>query len=225
MRPPTEDAARRSSRTTFAAVVLLGAGALGLALRSPLAVAFAPARTAAPAPAASAADRWPQFRGNPALTGEAAGKLPDTLKVLWTVEAGESIESSAAIADGTVYVGVHPGDLLAVDLEKGTVRWKYPIPGDGIGESSPAVADGIVYVGDLGGTVHAVDAASGKGLWTYKTGKEIKSSPVVTEGKVLIGSYDGHLYAFDQKSGKLAWKLETEGPVHATAASSTASAT
>ena len=44
------------------------------------------------------ADAWPQFRGNPRLTGVAASTPPATLKVLWTYEAGDSIDSSAAIA-------------------------------------------------------------------------------------------------------------------------------
>ena len=42
-----------------------------------------------------AADEWPQFRGNPQLTGVTNATLPGTLKVLWTYEAGEPIESSA----------------------------------------------------------------------------------------------------------------------------------
>src|SRR5215467_7306175 len=37
------------------------------------------------------ADDWPQFRGNPSLTGIAASPVPKTLKLLWTFEAGESI--------------------------------------------------------------------------------------------------------------------------------------
>src|SRR5271157_343958 len=52
-----------------------------------------------------AADDWPQFRGNPQLTGVATGSVPANLKLLWTYDAGESIESSAAISGGTVYVG------------------------------------------------------------------------------------------------------------------------
>ena len=47
------------------------------------------------------AQDWPQFRGNPRLTGIAASPAPKPpLKVLWTWEAGDSIESSAAVADG-----------------------------------------------------------------------------------------------------------------------------
>src|SRR5262245_10977366 len=76
---------------------------------------------AAQAPSAS----WPQFRGNPHLTGVAPAALPDTLRLKWTYEAGESIESSAAIVDGTVYVGSSKGELIAIDLETGKLRWKY----------------------------------------------------------------------------------------------------
>ncbi len=48
-------------------------------------------------------DRWPQFRGSPNLLGTTQATLPAQLKVQWTYEAGDAIESSAAIVDGVVY--------------------------------------------------------------------------------------------------------------------------
>ena len=162
------------------------------------------------------ADSWPQFRGSAALLGTSAATLPPTLKLLWTYEAGDSIESSAAIVDGVVYVGSQTGDLHAVNLSDGSLKWKYKASPDGIGESSPAVAGGLVYIGDTSGTVHAVDVATGKAAWTFKTGGEVKSSPVVSGDLLLIGSYDSHLYGLAAKTGKLAWKAKTEGYVHAT---------
>ncbi len=164
----------------------------------------------------TSADHWPQFRGNLQLTGISLTAVPRDLKLLWTYEAGELIESSAAIQDGTVYVGSQKGELVALDLQSGSVRWKYNTK-DPVGESSPAVAGGIVYVGDLVGTVHAVSASDGSGLWTFKTGAEVKSSPVVIGDKVLIGSYDGHLYCLSARGGSLVWKVKTDGPVHCTA--------
>jgi len=150
----------------------------------------------------SAAADWPQFRGNPRLTGVAAGNVPAAMKLIWTYEAGAPIESSAAISGGTVYVGSEPGDLLAVDLQTGKLKWKYRAS-DSIGESSPAVAAGTVYIGDLGGVLHAVDAATGKGLWMFKTEGEIRSSS---------------LYCLSRRDGKLLWKVETGNFVHATPA-------
>ena len=46
-----------------------------------------------------AADEWPQFRNDPSLTGVSASPVPKTLKLLWTFDAGDSIESSAAISE------------------------------------------------------------------------------------------------------------------------------
>jgi eukaryotic-like serine/threonine-protein kinase len=170
----------------------------------------------APLSAQAPADAWPQFRGSPPLHGTTNATLPPALKLLWTYDAGESIESSAAIAEGVVYVGSQSGDLHAVNLADGTLKWKYKASPDGIGESSPAVALGMVFIGDLAGIVHAVDAANGKAVWTFKTDGEVKSSPVVSGDKVLVGSYDSNLYALVARTGALVWKAKTEGYVHAT---------
>src|SRR5205814_4724475 len=134
-------------------------------------------------------DNWSQFRGNHQLTGVSQSSIPSSLKPLWTFEAGDSIESSAAIVGGTVFVGSQKGELVALSLENGAVYWKYST-GSPIGESSPSYSNGVVYIGDLGGVLHAVNAPDGKGLWTFKANNEIKSSPVVIGDRVLIGSYD-----------------------------------
>jgi outer membrane protein assembly factor BamB len=160
-------------------------------------------------------DEWAQFRGHPQLNGVAVSALPENLKLLWTHEAGDSIESSAAIVDGAIYVGSQSGDLIALDLATGATRWKYRAQ-EGIGESSPAVRDGVVYVGDLSGTFHAVAARDGKSIWKFKTGAEIKSSPVVAGDKILFGSYDGNLYCLGAGTGAVHWKFLTGGYVHCT---------
>jgi outer membrane protein assembly factor BamB len=161
------------------------------------------------------AENWAQFRGNQQLTGVSQSNVPTSLKQLWTYEAGESIESSAAIVGGTVFVGSQKGELVALSLDNGSVYWKYST-GAPIGESSPAYSGGVVYIGDLGGTLHAVNAPDGKQLWTAKTGSEIKSSPVVVGDRVLIGSYDEHLYCVSARNGSVLWKFKTNGPVHST---------
>ena len=161
------------------------------------------------------ADNWSQFRGNHSLTGVSQSDVPQSLKTLWTYEAGDSIESSAAIVGGTVFVGSQKGELTALNLDNGAVYWKYAIDSP-IGESSPAFSNGVVYVGDLGGWLHAVNASTGKKIWAFKAGNEIKSSPVVVGDRVLIGSYDQHLYCVSTNNGSLVWKFRTNGPVHST---------
>ena len=83
------------------------------------------------------ADNWSQFRGNQQLTGVSQSRVPDSLKQLWTYDAGDSIESSAAIVGSTVFVGSQKGELVALSLDNGSVYWKFST-GSPIGESSPA---------------------------------------------------------------------------------------
>jgi eukaryotic-like serine/threonine-protein kinase len=161
------------------------------------------------------ADNWAQFRGNPRLTGVSGSTVPDSLKQIWTYEAGDSIESSAAIVGGTVLIGSQKGELVSLSLDNGQVYWKYST-GAPIGESSPAYGNGVVYIGDLSGVLHAVNAPDGKRLWTFKSGNEIKSSPVVVGDRVLIGSYDENLYCLSTRNGSVLWKVKTNGPVHST---------
>ncbi|HEX5081788.1 MAG TPA: PQQ-binding-like beta-propeller repeat protein, partial [Blastocatellia bacterium] len=168
-----------------------------------------------PTPYFQSADAWPQFRGNYSNTGVSPSQPPAELKLLWTYDAGDIIESSAAIAGGVVYVGTAKSALVAVDLQNGGLKWSYKTP-DAIGESSPAVGAGMVFVGDLSGVFHAVDAGAGRGVWSYKTGAEIKSSPVIVGDRVLIGSYDGALYCFNARDGKTIWSFKTDNYVHCT---------
>ena len=161
------------------------------------------------------ANNWSQFRGNSQLTGVSSSTVPDSLKQIWTYEAGDSIESSAAIVGGTVLVGSQKGELVSLSLDNGQVYWKYST-GAPIGESSPAYGNGVVYIGDLSGVLHAVNAPDGKRLWTFKSGNEIKSSPVVVGDRVLIGSYDENLYCLSTRNGSVLWKVKTNGPVHST---------
>src|SRR4030095_3405829 len=127
------------------------------------------------------------YLGNAHLTAIAAVAPPASLSVKWTYDAGDAIDSSPAIADNVVYIGSAKGELLAIDLASGSLRWKYTT-GSSIGESSPAVSADAVFVGDLDGMVHAVNIRDGSRLWTVKTAGEIKSSPTLAEDLVLIGS-------------------------------------
>ena len=52
---------------------------------------------------------WPMFRGDSRLWGISDTALPDSLKLRWTYQAKESIESSAAIVDGIAYVARQTG--------------------------------------------------------------------------------------------------------------------
>ena len=157
---------------------------------------------------------WTSFRGNPQLTGVADSLLPDNPQLLWTFQAADMIESTAAIVDGTVYVGALDGILYAIDAQTGEKRWTYQA--NSSIKASPAIHDGVVYFGDGDGVFHAVDINTKKMKWQFSTEGEIISSANFAGDRVLFGSYDGFLYCLNRGSGELVWKFETEGYVHGT---------
>lgn len=157
---------------------------------------------------------WASFRGNPQLTGVAASQLPDNPQLLWTFQAGDMIESTAAVVDGTVYIGALDGSLYAIDAQTGEKRWTYQA--NGPIKASPAIHDGVAYFGDGDGVFHAVDISTHKMKWQFKTEGEIISSANLAGNRVLFGSYDGFLYCLNRENGERVWKFETEGYVHGT---------
>jgi len=133
----------------------------------------------------------------------------ETGKQNWCHSFGTSwVESSAAVIDGTVYVG--SSDLQrvkAIDAATGELKWDFLTEGDPW--SSPAVSYGVVYIGSTKGYLYALDAVTGAHLWNVKTGKSLDasahepvrfdggvvSSPMVVDGVVYFGGLDGKLYA------------------------------
>lgn len=158
------------------------------------------------------ASSWPMFRGDGQLTGVAKAELPDKPALRWRFRAPEEIESTAAIADGVVYVGCGDGVLYALGLSDGAVKWKYATSSRIL--SSPTVAGGVVYFGDEDGVFHAVSANTGERRWTFETDGEIISSANVFADKVVFGSYDEQLYCLAAADGVLLWKHPTAGRVH-----------
>ena len=157
---------------------------------------------------------WTSFRGDPQLTGVSGSQLPDDPQLLWTFQAGDMIESTAAVVDGTVYVGALDGVLYAINAETGEKRWTYQT--NSSIKASPAIHNGVVYFGDSDGVFHAVNINTHDIKWQFRTEGEIISSANLAGDRVLFGSYDGFLYCLNSESGELVWKYETEGYVHGT---------
>ena len=157
---------------------------------------------------------WSSFRGNPQLTGVSDSELSENLRLLWTFQAADMIESTIAVVDGTAYVGALDGFLYAIDAQTGEKRWTYQTSGSI--KASPSVDKGVIYFGDSEGVFHAVDIASQHTKWQFRTEGEIISSANFVDDRVLFGSYDGFLYCLNRENGELIWKFETEGYVHGT---------
>ena len=125
--------------------------------------------------------------------------------------------SSPAIWNGAVYFGSGDGNVYALDMESGKLRWKFTT-GDVV-HASPAISDGVLFIGSWDSYFYAIDAARGKEKWRFKTGEDpdihnqvgIQSSAAVAQGVVYFGCRDSNFYAVDARSGKQKWVFNNKG--------------
>lgn len=122
-----------------------------------------------------------------------------TGKLRWSFTTGLAgnvqppVESSPAVANGTVYVGSDYGAVYALDAATGHLRWSSLTQGGVV--SSPVVAGNVVYVGSEDDNVYALDTVTGHLVWSYHTGDIVVASPAVAGGIAYAASDDGKLYA------------------------------
>ncbi len=122
--------------------------------------------------------------------------------------------SSPVVAEGAVYFGSGDGNLYAVDVASGELRWKFQT-GDVV-HASPAYADGVLYFGSWDSYFYAVEAATGKEKWRFHGGEDpvlhnqvgFQSSPAVAHGVVYTGCRDAQLHALDAATGKEKWHFD-----------------
>ena len=129
---------------------------------------------------------------------------------LWVLKLPSFGSGSApALApDGTIYLGLFDGTLLAV-TPQGRVKWKFKA-GREI-KSSPAIADdGTIYFGSRDRKFYALTPA-GKLKWTFPTDAWVDSSPAIgIDGTVYFGSWDKAFYALNP-DGTERWRHHSGG--------------
>jgi eukaryotic-like serine/threonine-protein kinase len=125
-----------------------------------------------------------------------------------------SIQSSAGVAEGIVFVGARDGFFYALDASTGALRWRSNHEVSWV-NSSPAVVDGTVYIGSSDAHfVQALDATTGKEHWKARTIGAVWSSPAVTERYVYWGDGSGRIYVADRATGGELSVFVTGAQVH-----------
>ncbi len=170
-----------------------------------------------------------QFHGDPLLTDELVITPSDgppgsavyafdraTGRLVWKTDV-DGLETDLQ-RHGESAIGVTSGgDLIALDLTRGEVRWRFTPPGS-TGRrdrrSTPALLAERVFYGASDGRVYALAAESGEQLWDRDLGSPV-STPVRAIGEhLLVGVRASKLFQLDSRSGEVLAELVTPEPPH-----------
>jgi outer membrane protein assembly factor BamB len=163
----------------------------------------------------ASAEDWPVVRGNPSGTAVAAGKLPDTLEVLWTYKTGESagFDATPVIANGVVYIGDSNGTVHAVNLATGKAVWTKSFEGSSGFSAGGAIQLDRLYIADMSGVARCLDIRDGSEKWQIKLESEVHAGPTPIEGAILFTTEAGTLTSHDLSNGEKKWEFKIDAPL------------
>jgi outer membrane protein assembly factor BamB len=98
------------------------------------------------------------------------------------------------------------GEIVAVELDSGKVRWRKEVPGGVL--ASVAVKAGMALFTATDGKVRAWDAFSGQERWIYDAKAPFFAGPAVTATTVYVADLKGVVHALNLADGKEQWRLD-----------------
>lgn len=122
------------------------------------------------------------------------------LRPAWIAQTGiaTTFQATPLVADGTLYLGVPGGHVVALDAATGEERWRYEHPAPnrkvccGLTNRGVALGYGKVFVATPDAKLVALDRGSGAALWTTPLSGDdtvlgAAMAPLVAAGKVFVG--------------------------------------
>jgi outer membrane protein assembly factor BamB len=98
------------------------------------------------------------------------------------------------------------GEVVAVELDTGKVRWRRDVPGGVL--SAVAVRSGLAIFTATDGKLRAWDALTGAERWTYDGKAPFFAGPAVTKTTVYAADLKGIVHALNLADGKRQWQLD-----------------
>jgi outer membrane protein assembly factor BamB len=110
-----------------------------------------------------------------------------------------------------LYMASVDGEIAAIDLPSGAVRWNV--------NSKERIMSGVVvgprnlYVGNESGYLVAFDRETGQERWSLSLLSELLSPVAIAPGRVIVRTVDGKISAVNSENGEKLWNYEREVPV------------
>lgn len=146
-----------------------------------------------------------------------------TGKTIWERHVNGAVKAAPAYADGIVYIGDYSGEMTALRVRDGSIKWQTGSQGTSFGRTgqfyaTAAVAFGRVYAGNTDGRMYSFDQRTGRLAWSHSTSNYVYAGAVAartpdTQPTIYFGSYDGSFYALDARTGDERWSQHNLGSI------------
>lgn len=103
-------------------------------------------------------------------------------------------------------LGVAKGEVVAVNLADGNIRWRKDVPAGVVG--TPAATEKLVVFAATDGKVRAWDLAAGKIKWTYAGKAPFFAGPALSSDAAYVADLKGVVQAIHLADGKPLWTLD-----------------
>ncbi|MUH72361.1 outer membrane protein assembly factor BamB [Psychrosphaera haliotis] len=155
----------------------------------------------------------PTIESGGVLVGTATGKLQvmllDQGLLAWDAQIAVvkgttelerliDVDSKPIVVGPDAYMIAYNGNLAAVDIQSGRVKWKREYSS----YRNLTLDTGIIYLTDAKGFVTAVEASTGVEKWTNNDFYNRRlSQPVVYKDTIVVGDFEGYYHFLDKNSG------------------------
>jgi outer membrane protein assembly factor BamB len=136
--------------------------------------------------------------------------LAQTLVALdprWMVAFDTALAAPVGFDEQAAYVPLKGGELVAVGLDRGDVRWKVELTTP----FTPATGDGLVFAAEEA-TVLAFQDESGATVWRTALGGPLAGPLSFDAGTVVVSKTDGELVALRAQDGAILWRRAIGAP-------------
>ena len=147
---------------------------------------------------------WVTFRGDQGR-GYTQTSIKPPLAVKWKLKLQESSEAAYAfnnpvVIGNTIYFGSTDGNVYALDIESGYMRWVFKT--GGAINSVPVADNERLYIGSNDGKLYAINRETGDLAWDFQADNTIQSTIIKHENSVIFVSDGGFVYSLDPATGR-----------------------
>jgi outer membrane protein assembly factor BamB len=157
--------------------------------------------------------------------GDAKALDAATGEIIWQVKPAGPLRGSPTIAFGQVYVMTQDNQILALDVNDGSLLWNESgsTTQSGVfGVAAPAAGQGTVIAGYSSGELNAYRYENGRTLWADALARtnistrvsaitDIDADPIIDSGRVYALGQGGRMAAYELVTGQRIWELNLAG--------------